>query len=273
MLLRVGSTGPEVSGLQRSLNLVPPTQQAPLAVDGIFGSLTQRRVMEFQGQKRIAQDGIVGPVTTEVVHDALIELGFDTGKNDPNFVLPVRVTLNVAAVYLPTFKTGNELASSNFKKAETFLNGYNIGLQVWPPGGEKHSFNTLDFAPYRDPIPDTKPAYRKLREDVNAHIQHRAPGYPFLVPVIFCEFQAAGKAITPHSTKVGAASPACLMSMAARTVGDNLAILHEMGHAALFPKADHNRTAGNLMNEVSGRTFLFRFQVEAFGTAFFARFG
>lgn len=271
MLLRIGSTGPEVSGLQRSLNLVPPTRLKPLSIDGIFGPLTRGRVLEFQGQNRLDQDGIVGPVTTEAVHDLLIELGFDTGKNDPNFVLPVRVNLNVAAVYLPTFKLGNELASSNFDKAEKFLDGYNIGLKVWPPGGGRQSINSLDFAPYRDPIPDTKDAYRKLRLDVNAQIQNRAPGYPFLVPVVFCEFAATGKAITPHSTKVGAASPACLMSMAAKTVDDKLAILHEMGHAALFPKERHNKTPGNLMHGVSGRTFLFRFQVEAFATAFFAR--
>src|SRR6056297_2496115 len=101
MLLRVGSIGPEVSGLQRSLNLVPPGGGTSLSVDGIFGPLTLGRVLHFQSQNGLVRDGVVGPATTEVVHDLLGQLGFDTGKNDPNFVLPVRVDLNVAAVYLP----------------------------------------------------------------------------------------------------------------------------------------------------------------------------
>ena len=62
----------------------------------IFGPLTHGRVLEFLGQSRLERDGIVGPVTTEVVHDLLSQLGFDTGRNDPNFVLPVRVNVNVA---------------------------------------------------------------------------------------------------------------------------------------------------------------------------------
>jgi hypothetical protein len=191
-------------------------------------------------------------------------------NNDRNFRLANRVTLNVAAIYLPTFNLSND--GGNFKAAATLLDKYNIGLSVWPAGGEKQSVNTLPIMPYNKPIANTKTAYQQLMKDVNSWIKNRAPGYPFLVSVIFCEFDAGGVAITPPSSKVGAASPACLISMAAMTMRDKMTILHEMGHSALYPVQAHDTSEpGNLMQEADGRTYLFRYQVEAFGKAFFAK--
>ncbi len=189
---------------------------------------------------------------------------------DRNYRLDKRVILQAAAVYLPTYKKFNDM--ENFAAAEELLDKYNIGLSVWPPGGGKSSMNSLIVKPYDKPIRDTKEAYKKLREDVNDLIKNRAPGYPFVVPIIFCQFDATGLGITPHSTKVGAASPACLISMSAESMKDKMTILHEMGHAVLYPDPSHNETAGNLMHEADGRTFLFKFQVEAFGHAFFAKY-
>jgi hypothetical protein len=191
--------------------------------------------------------------------------------NDRNHRLKNRVTLNVAAIYLPSYKKSDDMG--NFQTAEELLDKYNIGLQVWPTGGARKSINTLDFNPYHAYIPDTKEAYQKLRNDVNEWIRNRAPGYPFLVPVIFCQFDASGLGITPHSSKVGAASPACLISMGAESMQDKMTVLHEMGHAALYPDPSHDGTAHNLMHEADGRNFLFKFQVEAFAHAFFARAG
>jgi hypothetical protein len=191
-------------------------------------------------------------------------------KNDRNVRLTKRVTLNVAAIYLPTFKLAND--GGNFAAAKTLLEKHNIGLQVWPAGGAKQFVNSLSVSPYDKPIADNKAAYQQLVKDVNSWIKNRAPGYPFLVSVIFCEFAAGGLAITPHSSKVGAASPACLISMSALTMKDKMTVLHEMGHSALYPVYAHDTSEpGNLMQEADGRTFLFRYQVEAFGTAFFAK--
>jgi len=191
-------------------------------------------------------------------------------KNDRDVRLAKRVTLNVAAIYLPTFKRVND--GGNFNAAKTLLEKHNIGLQVWPAGGAKQSVNSLSVSPYDQPIADNKAAYQQLVKDVNSWIKNRATGYPFLVSVIFCEFEAGGVAITPHSSKVGAASPACLISMSALSMKDKMTVLHEMGHSALYPVAAHdNSEPGNLMQEADGRTFLFRYQVEAFSTAFFAK--
>lgn len=61
-ILRQGSTGPDVVRLQNDLNraLVPSPGLVP---DGIFGGATLNAVRTFQTQRRIAVDGLVGPVT------------------------------------------------------------------------------------------------------------------------------------------------------------------------------------------------------------------
>jgi len=206
---------------------------------------------------------------TVVCLTRMVEAAIMSG-NDRNFRLKKRVTLNVAAIYLPTFSRPNDMG--NFRAAADLLEKYNIGLRVWPPGGDKLSVNSLDFGPYDKPIPNTRAAYQQLRKDVNEWIGNRATGYPFLVPIIFCQYDTRGAGITPHSTKIGAATPACLISMSASSMQDRMTVLHEMGHAALYPKHRHDGTPGNLMQEADGRTYLLKYQVEAFGKAFFARY-
>lgn len=184
-----------------------------------------------------------------------------------------RVILQAAAVYLPSYKKPDDMG--NFAAAETLLDKYNIGLDVWPAKGRKHSFNFLPLNCYVDPIPNTEKAYKQLRKDVNELIKNRVPRYPFVVPIIFCEFAASGAGITPHSTKIGAQAPACLIAMSNERINDKMTILHEMGHSALYPNPHHDNRAevkGNLMHEADGRHFLLRYQVEAFEHAFFARY-
>ena len=53
-LYRRGDKGEEVKRIQRALNLLP---------DGVFGTLTEERVREFQRENGIKADGIVGPAT------------------------------------------------------------------------------------------------------------------------------------------------------------------------------------------------------------------
>ena len=60
--LSFGSTGPEVKNLQDRLNALP-SSLAALTIDGIFGARTQTRVKEFQRQRKLKADGIVGPLT------------------------------------------------------------------------------------------------------------------------------------------------------------------------------------------------------------------
>lgn len=58
MLLKKGSRGPEVKKLQKALGL---------PADGIFGGATKLAVMQFQAQKGLDSDGIVGKKTWEAI--------------------------------------------------------------------------------------------------------------------------------------------------------------------------------------------------------------
>ena len=66
-MLRRGSRGRAVRELQARLNRWIARQRRfamrPLAVDGIFGPLTQGAVQAFQRAERLKADGIVGPLT------------------------------------------------------------------------------------------------------------------------------------------------------------------------------------------------------------------
>ena len=57
-VLRFGSIGYAVLLLQKALNIAP-TLLARLKEDASFGSKTQARVLEFQGQKNAVRDGVV----------------------------------------------------------------------------------------------------------------------------------------------------------------------------------------------------------------------
>jgi hypothetical protein len=60
--VRRGSRGDEVRKLQEILNRKMP-DVSRLTVDGIFGPLTEKAVLEFQRREHIGVDGVVGPVT------------------------------------------------------------------------------------------------------------------------------------------------------------------------------------------------------------------
>jgi mannan endo-1,4-beta-mannosidase len=61
--LTLGSTDPDVTLLQTTLNDRPPTALPLLLVDGYFGAVTLERVKEFQGNNGLLVDGLVGFIT------------------------------------------------------------------------------------------------------------------------------------------------------------------------------------------------------------------
>lgn len=62
-LLYQGSTGPQVSELQRRLKAAYASYAGALPVDGDFGPLTDAAVREFQRRSGLVVDGIIGPQT------------------------------------------------------------------------------------------------------------------------------------------------------------------------------------------------------------------
>lgn len=63
-ILGLGSRGPEVEMLQRILVSIGYN---PGPIDGIFGPMTRRAVIEFQLDNGLVPDGIVGPKTYAVI--------------------------------------------------------------------------------------------------------------------------------------------------------------------------------------------------------------
>jgi hypothetical protein len=70
-LLSRGSQGPDVRAVQDVLNH-HVRRLEPLAVDGIFGPLTEARVREFQRSNGLRVDGIVGPETRGALFEETI---------------------------------------------------------------------------------------------------------------------------------------------------------------------------------------------------------
>jgi len=62
-LLRRGSTGKEVERIQKAVNV---------AVDGIFGPMTERAVKAYQKRHGLAVDGIIGPKTWSAIFNKRI---------------------------------------------------------------------------------------------------------------------------------------------------------------------------------------------------------
>jgi hypothetical protein len=72
-LLRIGSRGDDVIEVQTMLNIIGapfhfygpnlPSKLPQLDMDGIFGGRTQARVWEFQNDRNLSPDAIVGPET------------------------------------------------------------------------------------------------------------------------------------------------------------------------------------------------------------------
>lgn len=67
--LKFGSRGPDVVELQTKLNYVEFNVGKK---DGIYGSMTQQSVMNFQRAYRLVGDGIVGPITVKTLNAAYI---------------------------------------------------------------------------------------------------------------------------------------------------------------------------------------------------------
>ena len=68
--LRKGMSGMDVARCQNLLNKQLAFAPPPLWVDGIFGAKTDKKVRDFQMKRRLAVDGIVGPMTRAVLEGA-----------------------------------------------------------------------------------------------------------------------------------------------------------------------------------------------------------
>jgi hypothetical protein len=88
--LRYASRGNEVSKLQQGLNLLP-TALPRLAIDGIYGAKTTARVQELQRANQLTPDGVVGPLTWDLLAKLLAQLpaGIPLGVHPADTLRPL----------------------------------------------------------------------------------------------------------------------------------------------------------------------------------------
>jgi hypothetical protein len=100
MVLKLGSKGKEVELLQSYLKIT---------VDGVFGPGTEKAVKQFQKERGLTEDGIVGSKTWSIL--GLASTDQEEKVNDPDF------DLDIKPYYLPI----GESVTANAKKEWIFL--------------------------------------------------------------------------------------------------------------------------------------------------------
>lgn len=87
-LLNVGSSGADVERVQTFLNTVSDvySEIPKITADGVYGTATRNAVIAFQRLFGIAESGIVGPVTWELLAEKYNEI--ENGKNRSDFQYP-----------------------------------------------------------------------------------------------------------------------------------------------------------------------------------------
>ena len=147
--LRTRSSGDDVKYLQQRLNSRPPTALPLLAVDGKFGAKTRARVQEFQANKGLPVDGVVGPVTwgSLLGHAVAKTTGFCVLGRDLYDRRGARVLLR-GVNKMSVWDNDDPLGLVSF--AEIKRTGANTVRIVWAitsnlqPGGPATSTGTLD---------------------------------------------------------------------------------------------------------------------------------
>jgi len=198
-------------------------------------------------------------------------------ERELNYRLPKRVKLNIACVYLDNYKKNDDRGV--IAKAKEVLEKHNIELNVWPANGMRQpGVNTLtymDIPELTDAsgkelklIPAEDAAYKAVRRAVDKKIKGQCTAV-YALPVIFGQYVNGGYGITPPESKLPTSlTRACFIAQAGNS--DKMDLLHEMGHAVEAIGDGHSTDKGNFMHTLDGRTFMYRFQVERMGRAFYA---
>ena len=196
-------------------------------------------------------------------------------ERDTNYRLAKRVKVNIACVYLDNYKIADDRGVIG--KAKEILDKHNIELCVWPGNGQKQlGVNTLTYMDLPELaennqikyIPDEDSAYKALRRAVDKKIKGNCT-FVYPLPVIFCNYIHTGYGVTPPQTKLATSlTRACMIAQTGNS--DKVDLLHEMGHAVAEIGDGHSPDKGNFMHEANGRSFMYPFQIQRMGRAFYA---
>jgi peptidoglycan hydrolase-like protein with peptidoglycan-binding domain len=136
--LRLGSRGSQVSALQQRLRNLG----YDVAVDGVFGSATDRAVRSFQASNRLSTDGIVGPATQNALDNGVnagnpyppVDPGYPSYDNGgyvyPGSNRPVAGVNNRFVVVVPASSSSTLLQVRRFEPNAVYTSS-NLGRYVW----------------------------------------------------------------------------------------------------------------------------------------------
>lgn len=186
--------------------------------------------------------------------------------SDGAWALKTRVDLCIACCYTPTHFAKDDRGV--IARARDVLDGYNIGLWVWPEetAGQKGGGNMLHG--YTSPIKNSKEAYQALRRDMYELIRRSCNRRPVAF-VVFSQYEHHGYGIAPELftgiAPVVGKTPGCLISPSGNT--DCMDLLHELGHCAGL---DHVPQKDNFMGVADGRSTILQAQGERLAKSVFA---
>jgi len=182
-----------------------------------------------------------------------------------DYQYPGSLKLCVAVFYLENYHRGDD--QGTIAKANNMLADHNVTLDVWPENGRKLSTNSIAFK--KSLVEESD--YVPLRKQINEILSKHYHGSVKPLPALYCQFQHSGHGITTYRDQ--GRVPMVLISQALNN--DKVTLLHEMGHAV--PKIgkghehdDPDPKNRNFMHEAEPRTTIYKWQVEAFGGAWFA---
>ena len=189
-------------------------------------------------------------------------------EKSTTFRNPRRVKLNIACVYLTNYFLPDD--QGGVAATKTALDGHNLQLEVWPPGGGKSSANTLIY-PYQEVPHDAyddavnRATYKALLNSARDLVKNRVTFSNYLT-VVYGQFKHPGKGITPPGMPT--TTPLCIISP--NPNNDKVDLLHEMGHAADLHHEEG--IAKNFMNTANGRSEMMKFQVEKMAKSWYSAF-
>jgi hypothetical protein len=175
---------------------------------------------------------------------------------------PGNTRVRLALFWASNYSGGTDLFV--IRRAKEMLEEHGLGLALWP-APSRTSQTALS-------VPD-RLVEREDYDGVHdraADILSAASVTGHLI-VIFCQFRYPASGLTVENTSTRCLKhPFCLVGQTVS--GDNVTLLHEVGHAAGL---DHDRTSTdasnrNFMNEAEVRTRMMKWQIQKMANAFYA---
>lgn len=148
-------------------------------------------------------------------------------------------------------------------RAEEMLTEHGLGLDVWP----SRARTSTSVIPFEDRLVE-RADYDLLMDRASAMISGSMDAR--FLRIFFCQFRYTANGLTISDTPQKCyARPFCLVDPF--TTGDNVTMLHEIGHAAGL---DHEKISTDpmnrtFMNEANTRTQMLKFQIDKMVSSFF----